>query len=75
MIDSSLTVDILDQLRRLAPEQQRQVLEFARTLAMSPVGVPGKDLLQFAGAIDSGELATMAAAIEEGCERVDVDGG
>jgi hypothetical protein len=37
------------------------------------VGIPGKDLLQFAGLIDPDDLALMRQAIEEDCGRVDLD--
>jgi hypothetical protein len=37
----------------------------------SPRGTPGRDLLRFAGTLDSADLAAMARAIEEGCEAVD----
>lgn len=64
--------EILEQLKRLASEQQRQVLDYARSLARArPLGVPGKVLLPFAGTIEAGDLRTMAQAIEAGCERVD----
>jgi hypothetical protein len=63
---------ILKQLNGLPNEQQRQVLEFARTLAKSPAaGVPGKELLRFGGLIPEKDLKKISAAIEEGCERVD----
>jgi hypothetical protein len=63
---------ILKQLNGLPDDQQRQVLEFARTLVKSsPAGVPGKELLRFAGLIPEEDLKQMNAAIEQGCERVE----
>ena len=63
---------ILEQLSGLPDDQQRQVLDFARALAMSsPLGIPGKDLLRFGGLISEEDLKQMNAAIEDGCERVD----
>jgi hypothetical protein len=71
MTVSKLEVEICQYLHRLPLEQQRHVLEFVRTLAATQVrGVPGQALLRFAGAIDAGDLATMAQAIEDGCEQV-----
>lgn len=65
--------EILDQLSKLGAEQQRQVLDFARSLAkIKPKGVSGKELLSFAGTIGSDDLQAIAQAIEEGCERVDM---
>lgn len=38
------------------------------------IGVPGRELLKFVGMIDPEDLAAMAKAIEEDCERIDYDG-
>lgn len=37
------------------------------------IGVPGRQLLQFAGLISQSDLAIMSDAIEQDCERVDID--
>ena len=63
---------ILAQLAGLSEDQQRRVLEFARSL-VSPDGIAGRDLLRFAGAIEKEDLQTMSQAIEEGCEKIDPD--
>ena len=48
------------------------MLDFARALAVkTPRGVPGKELLSFAGAIKTDDLEIMTKAIEQGCEKVD----
>lgn len=74
MMDTSLEKDILEELDRLDPSQQLQVLHFVRALVLTrPAGVPGKDLLRFAGTIDAQDLAIMTQAIEEGCEKVNPD--
>ena len=66
----SLTDQIVEQLKALPYEMQRQVLEFTRALSLSnPQGVSGAQLLQFAGAIPSTDLELMRQTIEEGCER------
>lgn len=52
MLNPSLEREILSQLHNLAPTQQ-QVLAFVRALATKPPsGVPGRELLRFAGTID-----------------------
>jgi hypothetical protein len=61
---------VVQALEQLTPDQQRQVLEYARILG-GTVGVPGKSLLRFAGLFPPEDLAEMAAAIED-CERIDV---
>jgi hypothetical protein len=74
MSDQSLRKQILDQLSRLPIEQQRQVLDFARTLVRpKPAGKSGKELLSFAGSIPMADLNIMSQAIEEGCEQVNID--
>jgi hypothetical protein len=66
--------ELLKQLERLGPVEQRQVLDLARTLATcKPCGAPGESLVRFGGAIDAADLAIMAEAIEEGCEQVNPD--
>lgn len=69
MSERTLQSELLDQLNGLPLEKQRQVLNFARSLA-EPTGRPGKEVLLFGGAIDTDDLSTMTAAIEDGCERV-----
>lgn len=74
MRSTTVEKDIHEQLGRLAIEQKRQVLEFARSLATARVhGVPGKDLLRFVGAIDHEDLMTIEQTIKEGCETVDLN--
>ena len=54
--------------------QQRQVLDYARTLSTRQIGTKGGELLSFAGTIPLDDLAQMKAAIEEDCETIDVHG-
>jgi hypothetical protein len=71
MIIPELEKEICGYLHQLPLEQQRHVLEFVRALAaVRARGVPGQALLRFAGTIDASDLATMAEAIEEGCEQI-----
>ena len=72
MSASSVEKDVFEEIHKLGEEQQRRVLEFARSLGQSrPRGVPGKDLLRFAGTIDKDDLQEITQAIDAGCERVD----
>jgi hypothetical protein len=74
MLNVDMKKEILDQLAGLGPDQQQKVLDFARALAVKrPIGTPGRDLLRFAGMIQSDDLDAMTQAIEEGCEQVDAD--
>jgi hypothetical protein len=66
--------ELSNELSKLRVEQQHEVLEFARSLVHAPpVGVHGRNLLGFAGAIDKSDLEVMRRAIEEDCEKVSMD--
>jgi hypothetical protein len=75
MITTRMKQAILKNLEQLPERDQRQVLAYARTLTGGgQSGTPGRALLKFSGAIKRSDLATMAKAIEEGCEKVDLNG-
>lgn len=75
MIPPSLKKEILSQLDSLPHELQQQVLEYIRSLSLKlPKGIPGKQILKFAGTISSSDLKKMNEAIKNGCERVDLRG-
>jgi hypothetical protein len=62
---------LIEQFRRLRPEERRKVLDFARTLGASSVKRPqGWNLRRFAGAISRSDLDLISAAIEADCEQV-----
>jgi hypothetical protein len=69
-MDTPIVDKVIKQLRILPQELQWRVLEFTRALAQStPHGVPGRELLRFAGTISPEDAELMREAIEEGCER------
>ena len=68
---ASLPDDLAARVRRLPPPDQERALAYVRTLERA---VDHSSLLGVAGAIPSGELTTMAAAIEADCERIDAAG-
>jgi len=73
-VSNTITAKVIEQLEALPENLQRQVLEFVQALQMSARrGVPGKRLLQFAGAISADDLELMRQAIEDECERVDLN--
>ena len=73
--DPTLQSELLSYLGQLGSNDQARVVDFARTLSGSStpkkVGVPGKDLLRFAGTISPEDARQMIEAIEEGCEQID----
>lgn len=74
-MDTPLIEKVVQHVQDLPYELQWRVLEFARALALStPHGVPGKQLLRFAGMIPPSDLELMRQAIEQECEKVDHNG-
>ena len=66
MIDTTVQKQLREQLEHLPAEQQHQVLEFARSLSKAKGrGVPGKDLLKFAGTIEAEDLLVIEKAIRD----------
>ncbi len=73
-MDTLIADQVIAQLKTLPYDLQWRVLEFTRALALStPHGVPGPQLLRFAGTIPTEEAQLMRDAIEQGCERVDAN--
>jgi hypothetical protein len=73
--DPAIQSELLTYLGQLPIVDQARVVDFARSLADSEkpkkVGVPGKDLLRFAGTITEEDARQMIEAIEAGCEQID----
>jgi len=73
-MDTPIIDKVIEQLKALPQELQWRVLEFTRALAVStPHGIPGQQLLRFAGTIPLDDVRLMREAIEHGCEQVDAD--
>jgi len=69
---NAIVAEVVEKLTRLPEDLQRRVLHYVDTLAAArPPGVPGKDLLRFAGVISKEDAEEMRSAIEAGCEQVD----
>jgi hypothetical protein len=67
--------ELREQVSGLSNEQQRQVLDFVRSLAMlQRNGASGQAFLNVGGKIELSELAIMEQVIHEGCETVIPDG-
>ena len=70
-MSSAILNQVVEKLASLPDDLQGKVLEFVQTLTISaPQGVPGSQLLRFAGAFPARDVQTMGAAIEAGCEQV-----
>ena len=72
--DPTLQNELLSYLGQLGSNDQARVVDFARTLAgpspQQKIGIPGKQLLKFAGTIPHEDCEEMKRIIEEGCERI-----
>ena len=74
MVLPAIKQQILSDLNQLPPEKQRRAAELVHSLVLPVVeGTPGHDLMRFAGILDDQSAQEMIEAIEEGCERVDLD--
>lgn len=72
MVEATVKEQILSDLERLSPEMQARAAQLVHGLVeAAPNGIPGRDLLRFAGAIDAESVREMEEAIEDGCERID----
>lgn len=70
----SIIDEVIEQLRSMPQHLQWRVLEFAQSLVKSQVrGIPGRQLLRFAGSIPPEDLQLMRKAIEQDCEQVDIN--
>ena len=73
-MNMSIIDQVIEQLRVMPQHLQWQVLEYSCTLVSSQVrGVPGQQLLRFAGAILPDDLLLMREVIERDCEQVDLN--
>ncbi len=71
MVTESIRNDLITQIDKLPRDLQLRVLDFVK--ALSPKGIGGKGLLRFEGTISNEDLRLMTKAIEEGCEKVDIN--
>lgn len=74
-MNTAIADEVVEYLKVLPQHLQRRVLNLARVLAKTNIkGTPGLDLIGFAGAIPADDLQLMRDAIQQDCERIDVDG-
>ncbi len=72
MDPATVKEQILIELERLAPDEQREVLDFTRTLATRKLkGVTLDKITRHIGTIPADDLDRMAQVIEEACEQID----
>ena len=72
-MSDSIINEVVEQLRAMPDNLQQEVLLFTKKLKVSALtGVPGRNLLHFAGTISPEDLDIMRQAIESDCEQVDL---
>lgn len=72
MVNAAIQSELSSYLNQMPIERQREVLEFARSLAATrPKGQPGMEFLKYAGEIDQADLNCMSQVIGRDCERID----
>ena len=71
MTTQSVKDNLITQIDKLPHDLQVRVLDIIK--ALTPKGVEGKSLLRFEGSISGDDLQLMSKAIEEGCEKVDIN--
>lgn len=71
MTTTSIKDNLLSQIDKLPHDLQLRVLNFVK--ALIPKGVEGRSLLRFEGMIPKDDLQLMSKAIQEGCEKVDIN--
>ena len=69
MIDNEIKKALLFELDHLKKDEQRRVLNYARSL--HPKGVSGNILADKDYGFEATDLEEMEKAIEEGCEKID----
>lgn len=75
MVNPTLERELHQHLQALKPAAQQKVLEFAEALVITrPRGVPGQELLRFAGTMSDEDAKEMMEAVDEECGKVDGDG-
>ena len=68
----NLEQKLLEQIEKLTPLQQKQVLDFALELSGElSKRYPGEKLLKLVGTISKEDLEIMKRTVEEGCGRID----
>lgn len=74
---SALEQELIQHFGSLSAEQQRRVVDFARSLNAQtnrPKGHAPSSLRRWIGAIPAADLEQIRKAVEENCENVDSNG-
>ena len=71
MDNPTIIQEIVDRLDKLTPVQQKQILNSVLSFLGEPIrGIPGKELLKFAGLFPPEDLEQIKKAIKVDCEKI-----
>jgi hypothetical protein len=72
-VNQSIIDQVFERLKVMPQNLQQKVLEFTKALTdpTTVKGVPGSQILHFAGTIPLDDLNLMSEAINQDCEQVD----
>ncbi len=73
---AAIEQELIERISKLDKDSQNQVLAFVRNLSRPPE-ISGDDLIARAHQVnfDPVDLAEMQRAIDEGCERIELEAG
>ena len=72
-MSSDINADIQAELGNLSPDARQRVLDYVLSLKQGKSSTPGATIAAFAGTIGPDDLQLIQAAIEQGCEQVDLN--
>jgi hypothetical protein len=73
-MENPVIARVLERMEWLPTDLQQLVLDFVQTLQTSAQqGLPGKEMLQFAGAIPADDIGHMRRVVTVACEQVPVN--
>ena len=74
-MNTAIADEVVEYLKVLPQHLQQRVLNIVRGLAKTSIkGTPGIKLIRFTGSIPAEDLQLMYDAIQQDCERIDIDG-
>lgn len=75
MVQPAIKEQILNDLDRLSPDQQKRAAELVHGLVSPlPRGASLEELKQVAGILDDESARQMMEAVEEGCNQIELAG-
>jgi hypothetical protein len=75
MTHAEIQHQLYEEIDKLSAAEQLRLLATARELrSVTPKGTPWSEIKHLAGTLPDEDAREIMAAIEEGCENIDLDG-